>query len=138
MSSLERFVKAQERDFFTALKEVRHGKKQSHWMWYIFPQIRGLGTSPTAQKYAIRDLEEAKDYLRDPYLEGNLSEICNALMEQDCSDPHEIFGSPDDLKLQSSMTLFEAADGGEDIFSKILDRFYGGKRDQKTLDIIGE
>ena len=136
MSDLKRFVEAQEHSFFRAPKEIRNGRKQSHWMWYIFPQIQGLGYSPTATKYAIRDIQEAKDYLHNGILGPRLEETCRATLEVDSDDPGIVFGYPDDLKLRSCMTLFEAADPGNGLFSMVLDKYFNGERDQKTLDIL--
>lgn len=136
--SLERFKKAQEEDYETALAEIRSGRKRSHWMWYIFPQIDGLGYSFTARYYAIQNLDEAKAYLHDPLLSDHLNEICESLLSLKESDPYRIFGSPDDLKLCSSMTLFEQADPDNPVFGEVLDRYYQGKRDQKTLNILKE
>lgn len=138
MSDLQRFKEAQKQDFDLALEEIRRGQKRSHWMWYIFPQIRGLGFSSMSAYYGIRNLEEAKDFLKDSYLGGNLKEICQALLELDTDNPHQVFGSPDDLKLLSSMTLFEKAEGKAGIFTKVIEKYYGGRRDQKTLKILGE
>lgn len=142
MSDLKRFIDAQERDFDTALHEIQAGRKRSHWMWYVFPQIQGLGFSSTSRYYAIHDLKEAQDYLSDPYLNHNLMTICNALLSLDTSDAHQVFGSPDDMKLCSSMTLFEAAAekagrrDEKEIFAKVLDRFYCRKPDQRTINIL--
>ena len=133
---LERFVLVYNRDYATALSEIRSGRKQSHWMWYIFPQIHGLGFSSMSAYYAIKDLEEAEDFLNDPYLGGNLRKISEALLELDTDDPHQVLGSPDDLKLLSSMTLFEAAEGKGGIFTKVIEKYYGGRRDQRTLGIL--
>lgn len=136
MSDLQRFTEAQKLDFDLALEEIRSGCKRSHWMWYIFPQIRGLGFSGMSAYYGIQDLEEAEDYLKDPYLGGNLRSICQALLVLDTDDPHQVLGSPDDLKLLSSMTLFEAAEGKGGIFTKVIEKYYGGRRDQRTLGIL--
>ena len=136
MSDLQRFTEAQKLDFDLALEEIRSGCKRSHWMWYIFPQIRGLGFSSMSAYYGIQDLEEAEDYLKDPYLRGNLRTICQALLELDTDDPHQVLGSPDDLKLLSSMTLFEAAEGKGGIFTKVIEKYYGGRRDQKTIELL--
>lgn len=136
MNDLQRFRDAQKREFQTALSEIQTGRKRSHWMWYIFPQIHGLGFSSMSAYYAIRNLEEARSYLQDPYLGGNLRRISRALLEQESRDPHRIFGSPDDLKLLSSMTLFEEAAGRGDVFTEVIDEFYDGHRDQNTLDIL--
>ncbi|MDD6089120.1 MAG: DUF1810 domain-containing protein [Candidatus Limivicinus sp.] len=137
MSSLERFVTAQARDFDTALEEIEHGRKRSHWMWYVFPQIQGLGMSSTAQYYSIKDLQEARDFLAHPVLGRNLLEISNALLRLDTNNPSAVMGWPDDLKLCSCMTLFEAADPDEPVFGAVLDKFYHGERDRLTLDRLG-
>ena len=135
-SDLTRFLKAQEYDYPQALREIQAGCKRSHWMWYIFPQIQGLGFSSTAQYYAIRDLDEAKDYLAHPVLGARLKEISSALLELDGLSAHEIFGFPDDLKLRSCMTLFRMADLDCDIFEKVLDKYYDGIPDSRTVDIV--
>ena len=130
---LSRFHKAQKGSYETALAEIRSGRKRSHWIWYIFPQIQGLGFSSTAQYYAIENLEEAKAYLADPILRERLLEISNALLELDCSDPSEVMGYPDDLKLRSSMTLFSLADPSCAVFRNVLEKFYGGREDDRTV-----
>lgn len=135
-SDLSRFLKAQEYDYAQALKEIRSGRKRSHWMWYIFPQIQGLGFSSTAQYYAIRDLDEAKDYLDHPVLGARLKEISSALLELDGLSASAIFGYPDDLKLRSSMTLFRLADLDCPIFKDVLDKYYDGIPDKRTVDIV--
>ena len=135
-SDLSRFVKAQEHDYAQALREIRAGRKRSHWMWYIFPQIQGLGFSSTAQYYAIRDLNEAKAYLAHPVLGPRLKEISEALLELDGLSAHEIFGYPDDLKLRSCMTLFCLADLNCDIFEKVLNKYYDGRADDRTIRIL--
>lgn len=131
---LSRFKKAQEQDYAEALREIQMGYKQSHWIWYIFPQIAGLGRSGTAEYYAIRDLGEAKAYLADGTLRAHLLEISNALLTLESSDAEDVMGWPDNLKLRSSMTLFHAADPEEPVFQQVLDKFYDGKPDQRTLD----
>ena len=137
MSDLSRFTKAQEQAYSTALSEIRNGRKQSHWIWYIFPQIEGLGRSSTAQFYSIRDLQEARDFLADPYLGGNLIEISEALLNLESSDATFILGYPDDLKVRSCMTLFKiAGEGKYPVFQQVLDKFYGGKDDRWTLELI--
>lgn len=142
MNGLKRFIDAQKQDFKAALQEIRTGRKRSHWMWYIFPQIQGLGFSSTSRYYAIQDLKEAEDFLADPYLGKNLLTICDALLKLDTDDPYQVFGSPDDLKLRSSMTLFLAAaveagnSAAEESFSNVLEKYYGGRRDEKTLQIL--
>ena len=136
-SSLDKFVSAQKRDYATALQEIRNGRKRSHWIWYIFPQVQGLGMSSTAQFYGIKDLEEAKDYMEHPVLGPRLIEISEALLGLESSNPGAVMGFPDDLKLCSSMTLFERAAPEEKVFSKVLEKFYGGRRDELTLRILG-
>lgn len=137
MSDLGRFIKAQERSYYTALDEIRGGRKESHWMWYIFPQIEGLGSSPTAQYYAISSLEEADDYLNNPVLGPRLEEISEALMKLSTSDPSAVFGWPDDMKLKSSMTLFSLVAPKGSVFERVLDKYYDGDRDDLTLSIVG-
>ena len=137
-ADLTRFHKAQEHMYERALSEIRAGQKRSHWMWFIFPQIDGLGSSETARYYAIRDLQEAKDYLADPVLGKRLLEISEALLNIFSDDPEEVMGYPDELKLCSCMTLFEAADPTQAVFGKVLEKFYQGKRDEGTLDILRE
>ena len=135
-SDLSRFLKAQEYSYDQALQEIRAGRKRSHWMWYIFPQIQGLGFSSTAQYYAIQDLSEAKDYLAHPVLGARLKEISEALLELDGLSAHQIFGYPDDLKLCSCMTLFRMADLDCDIFEKVLEKYYDGEPDNLTVRIL--
>ena len=136
-AGLERFVKAQKYDYDTALREIRSGRKRSHWMWYIFPQLQGLGYSSTAQYYGIRDLEEAQDYMEHPVLGPRLVEISEALLVLDTSDASAVMGYPDDLKLRSSMTLFELAAPGQPVFSRVLEKYYSGHRDRHTLELLG-
>ena len=133
---LDKFVRAQQRDYASALSEIRSGRKRSHWMWYIFPQIQGLGMSSTAQFYGIKDLEQAKDFLAHPTLGRNLIEISSALLALDENNPTAVMGYPDDLKLRSCMTLFELADPSCDVFGAVLDKFYGGRWDEMTLRIL--
>ena len=135
---LSRFLKAQEYDYEQALREIRSGRKRSHWMWYIFPQVQGLGFSSTAQYYAIQNLEEAKEYLAHPVLGARLKEISSALLELEGLSASEIFGYPDDLKLCSSMTLFQLADLGCDIFREVIEKYYDGVPDSKTVRILRE
>ncbi len=134
---MSRFVQAHRSDYQRALSEIRSGKKTSHWMWYIFPQVKGLGHSPTSAYYGIRDLDEAKAYLADPVLGAHLVEICNALLSLDTNDATEVMGQPDDKKLRSSMTLFDAAAESSDVFQRVLDKYYGGEKDLRTLRILG-
>lgn len=137
--SLSRFLEAQQYSYDVALNEIRSGKKTSHWMWYIFPQLRGLGKSSMAIRYGITSLDEARRYLAHPILEGRLIEICKALLHWKGKTALEIFGKPDDVKLLSCMTLF-AAVGGEqtDIFEEVMDAFYDGKRDEQTLKMLAQ
>jgi len=121
---LERFRKAQERDYQTALSEIRNGRKESHWMWYIFPQLKGLGFSSTAQFYGIDGKAEALAYMNDEILRGRLLEISGALFKLQSHNPSEIMGYPDDLKLKSCMTLFEAVSPEEHIFKDVLEKFF--------------
>ena len=136
MSDLSRFITAQERSYDTALREIKSGRKRTHWMWYIFPQIAGLGFSSTARFYAISSMQEARDYYAHPVLGKRLVEISEALLALDTNDAAAVMGYPDDLKLRSSMTLFLAA-SGDTVFQKVLDKFYSGKPDSKTLSILG-
>ncbi|MBH8571196.1 DUF1810 domain-containing protein [Microvirga sp. STS02] len=134
-NNLQRFLDAQSSSYQTALSEIRNGRKRSHWMWFIFPQIQGLGLSETARFYAVADAQEAKEYLAHPVLGARLLEICQALLGLPSSNAHDIFGSPDDLKLKSSMTLFATA-GSSPVFRQVLDKFYQGAQDEKTLRIL--
>lgn len=133
---LDRFLKGQARNYDAALREIREGCKRSHWMWYVFPQIQGLGYSSTAQYYAIRDLGEAKAYLQHPILRERLLEISNALLALDSHNASEVFGWPDDMKLRSSMTLFAEAEPECEVFQKVLDQYFQGKKDSNTLSIL--
>ena len=135
--NLERFIEVQKINYETALSEIKRGKKQSHWMWYIFPQIQGLGFSSTSKLYAIKDLPEAEEYLQHPKLGGRLLNICNELIKLTSSDAHAIFGTPDDLKLKSSLTLFSSVHNTNPVFQLLLEKFFHGTKDHKTLQIIG-
>lgn len=137
MFDLERFVTAQERHYEIALREVREGCKRGHWMWYIFPQIKGLGHSEKAQFYAIQSAEEAKAYLAHPILGMRLQEISIALLGLPTSDPQAVFGYTDSLKLRSSMTLFYQV-SHYFVFERVLKKFFGGELDQKTMAILEE
>lgn len=134
---LERFVQAQENSWETALAEIRRGKKNSHWMWYIFPQICGLGQSCESVTYAITGLEEARAYLAHPLLGSRLREITAVLLEQ-TGTARQIFDDPDDRKLHSSMTLFHRAAPEEPLFRQALDRFFYGMEDPLTLGILAQ
>jgi uncharacterized protein (DUF1810 family) len=134
-SGLDRFVEAQDGVYDDALAELTTGRKRTHWMWFIFPQIAGLGSSPTAQFYAIASLDEAKAYLAHPVLGPRLRECARALLAVDGRSAHDIFGYPDDLKLRSSMTLFARAADDPALFQAVLDRFYDGP-DPRTLALL--
>ena len=136
MNELDRFIKMHELNYTLALKEIRSGYKMSHWMWYIFPQIRGLGMSEDAFYYGIKGKSEAIEYLKNDYLRSHLIEISEALLNLENNDATDILGYPDDLKLKSSMTLFYIADPSIDVFKKVLDKFYDGALDEKTLEIL--
>lgn len=136
MSDLERFIKAQEGSYETALSEIKNGKKISHWMWYIFPQLKGLGRSSTAVFYGINGFEEAEAYLKHPVLGNRLIEISNELLELPGDDAHKIFGSPDDMKLRSSMTLFSLLPNTDSVFDLVLQKFFRGEKDKRTIDIL--
>ncbi|WP_460502732.1 DUF1810 domain-containing protein [Hymenobacter agri] len=135
--TLTRFLDAQASTYQTALAEIKAGRKRSHWMWFIFPQVQGLGLSETARFYAIQDAREAEAYARHPVLGPRLVEISTALLGLASGDAHAIMGSPDDVKLRSSMTLFAAVAGADPVFGAVLAKFFGGRRDEKTLRIIG-
>lgn len=134
--NLNRFIDAQLRDYPNALSEIKNGKKQSHWMWYIFPQISGLGRTEMSDYYAIKDLDEAKAYMQEPMLHSHLLEICEALLSLKTNDANKVLGFPDDLKLKSSMTLFSQACPEENVFQKVLDKFFNGVADQKTIELL--
>jgi len=133
VNNLKRFLDAQESLYPIALKEITNGRKRSHWMWYIFPQIHGLGFSDTSKFYAIKNKSEAEKYLQHPVLGSRLIEISNALLQLETNNAHAIFGSPDDLKLKSSMTLFSCM-GVNPVFDLVLKRFFNGTKDIKTLE----
>lgn len=135
-NNLQRFIEAQQQDYATAFAEISNGKKRSHWMWYIFPQVQGLGFSETSRYYAISDMDEAAAYLAHPVLGKRLTGICKALLTLEESSAIKIFGSPDDMKLQSSMTLFSSTPNADPVFQSVLDKFFDGKKDDKTLQII--
>ncbi|HNT33950.1 MAG TPA: DUF1810 domain-containing protein [bacterium] len=134
--NLERFVSAQNGIFERVLTELRGGQKTTHWMWFIFPQYKGLGSSSTSRHYAIKSLSEATAYLEHPVLGGRLLECCQALLQLECKSAHEIFGYPDELKLRSCMTLFESISPSNSIFSEVLQKYFGGQKDQYTLTLI--
>ena len=133
---LARFTTAQESVYNRALAEIRAGHKRSHWMWFIFPQIDGLGFSSTAKQYAIKSPEEARQYLAHPVLGQRLLECTEAVHAVEGRSAFEIFRSPDDLKFKSCMTLFETVAGRGSVFGRALDKYYRGQRDTKTLEIL--
>lgn len=135
---LERFLKAQESSYERALAEIRDGEKVSHWMWYIFPQIEGLGSSSTARRYAIKSLEEARAYLDHPALGPRLKTCAEAALAVEGRSAWAIFGSPDDLKLRSSATLFSLVSPPGSVFHRLLDKYFGGEPDHKTLALLGK
>ena len=133
---LKRFLDAQSRDYPTALAEIRGGRKRSHWIWYIFPQLEALGRSGMAKAYGIKDLAEARAYLAEPTLRARLIEISEALLALPGNDPLKVMGYPDDLKLRSSMTLFAAADPDCPVFQQVLEKYYNGEPDPLTLELL--
>lgn len=137
MDTIERFIEAQNVSYNIALNEIKNGKKRSHWMWYIFPQIKGLGQSYTSMYYGINDIKEATDYLEDEILGTRLREISNELLNLKENNPRFIFGEMDSLKLKSSMTLFDYI-SNDDIFDKVLNKYFNGNRDELTLNIIND
>ena len=134
--NLERFILAQQRDYATAYAELSRGHKESHWSWWIIPQIVGLGSTSTSYNYAIKSLDEAVAFLAHPYLGKNIREISKVLLGLESNDATAIMGYPDDLKLRSCMTLFAEAEPNEEIFQKVLDKFFDGKKDGRTLAIL--
>lgn len=142
-SELEKFIDAQDNGYSfgetyaTALAEMKHGHKDTHWMWYVFPQIQGLGLSGTTAYFSIKDLDEAKDYYNHPVLDQRLIEITSVLLDIESSDPVQVFGIPDAFKLRSCMTLFKYAAPENDLFQRVLEKFCQGEVDYKTLEILG-
>lgn len=136
-NSLERFIVAQEHAYAMALREIRGGRKQTHWMWFIFPQLRGLGTSYRAFVYGIEGIDEARAYIEHPVLSSRLIEISEALLSLEETDPVRILGHVDAVKLRSSMTLFALISDDGSVFYRVLDKLYGGQRDEKTLELLG-
>jgi uncharacterized protein (DUF1810 family) len=131
-TDLERFIEAQSRVYGDVLAELRAGRKATHWMWFIFPQLRGLGRSSTAQFYGIADRVEAQAYLAHPLLGAHLVECAGLVLEHPSRTAHEIFGSPDDLKLRSCATLFASVSPPGSVFHQVLDRYFGGQPDSGT------
>jgi uncharacterized protein (DUF1810 family) len=137
-TDLTRFLTAQERDYATALAEIKSGRKRSHWMWYIFPQIAGLGFSGTSKFYALKDQAEAEAYLQHPVLGQRLIEISKALLEIEDNHATRIFGNPDDMKLKSSMTLFASLANTDPVFGQVLAKYFNGIHDWVTLRLLSE
>lgn len=134
--NLERFVKAQNKCYDAVLNELNIGKKQTHWMWYVFPQIIGLGKSEVSQYYAIKSIGEAKEYMNNPILNRRMNEVCNILLSLNSNDSEEIFGYVDSMKFKSSMTLFDAIYPNNPLFMNILKKYYAGEKDINTILII--
>ena len=138
INSLDRFVEVQEKMYPIAMKEIQNGQKETHWMWYIFPQLRGLGMSAMAHTYGLSGLEEAKAYLEHPWLSGRLYELCVALLHHKDKTAYEIFRDIDAMKLCSSMTLFSLTSEEYTIFDEIIDVFFDGKMDLLTLEMVNK
>jgi uncharacterized protein (DUF1810 family) len=134
---LHRFMRAQEGDYARALSEVRAGEKRSHWMWYVFPQIAGLGFSARSVRYSIRSLDEARAYLAHPVLGKRLIECFEALLDVKDRSAFDIFGSPDDRKLKSSATVFAIVSAEDSVFHRVLEKYFDGEMDRKTLRLLG-
>lgn len=131
------FIEAQDTVWSDVLVELKNGRKESHWMWFVFPQLAELGQSDMSMLYGIEDLEEAEAYLGDPELRRRLVQVSMLMLDHVGKDPKDILGDVDALKLRSSMTLFEAVPGAPDVFSRVLDAFYDGKRCDKTQAVLG-
>lgn len=134
--NLTRFVEAQEYSYVDALKEIQNGRKESHWIWYIFPQLKQLGQSSTAKYYGIESIEEATEYLKHPVLGERLREISQALLLLDNNNPYQVMGWIDGIKLCSSMTLFAEIAGYDSVFGKVIDKFFDGKKDENTIRLL--
>ena len=134
---LQRFIQAQDADYDRALLEIKRGRKRSHWMWYIFPQFEGLGFSATSRRYSIKSTEEAVAYLAHPVLGPRLKECAEAVLDVEGRSAHEIFGSPDDMKLRSCATLFACVSPAASVFHRLLDKYFESRQDPKTLGLIG-
>ena len=134
--NLERFVEAQEGVFEQACGELRRGRKTGHWMWFIFPQIAGLGFSEMSREYAIRSIDEARAYLQHAALGPRLREVCGIVNAIEGKSAYQVFGSPDDMKLRSSMTLFAKATQENEVFVEVIRKYFGGVEDARTLDLM--
>jgi uncharacterized protein (DUF1810 family) len=135
--NLNRFLQAQENDYAQALSEIKNGQKRTHWMWYVFPQIDGLAFSSTSKYYSIKSVEEAKAYLDHPLLGPRLRECAEAAVGVEGRSARQIFGSPDDLKLRSSATLFASVSPSNSVFERLLEKYYEGERDDNTVRLLG-
>lgn len=136
INSLDRFLEAQDRMYQTALGEIKKGSKRSHWMWFIFPQLRGLGSSKMSYVFGINGVKEAKEYLNHPVLSSRLIEITETLLTHKGKDIYDIMGDIDDMKLKSSMTLFALISEEGSVFHQVLECFFNGEQDSHTLDLI--
>ena len=136
INALERFVKAQTNTYEVAMNEIKNGKKRTHWMWFIFPQLRGLGMSSISRYYGLENFDEAKAYLTHPVLSGRLYELCGELLKHKDKTALEIFGDIDEMKLKSSMTLFALTSEDYTIFDEVLEHFFGGEMDEVTVKLI--
>ena len=136
--NLDRFVRAQDPAYELALSEIERGRKRSHWMWFIFPQIDGLASSSTSKRFAVKGVGEARAYLDHPILGPRLLACAEAVVGVEGRSATEMFGSPDDLKLQSCATLFAHVSPPGSVFDRLIDKFYGGERDRKTLQLLGQ
>ena len=134
---LSRFIEAQDTDYEQALAEIRSGRKRSHWMWYVFPQFTGLGSSPTSSHYAIKSRDEAEAYLSHPILGRRLVECAEAVVQIRDRSALEVFGSPDDMKLRSSATLFASLSPEGSVFHRLIDQHFDGRRDDRTIELMG-
>src|SRR5262249_19335626 len=135
--NLSRFVQAQMADYDQALTEIRSGRKRSHWMWYIFPQLDGLGFSSTSKRYSIKSIAEAQAYLGHPVLGPRLVDSAEAVLRVEGRSAQEIFSFPDDMKLRSCATLFACVSPSGSVFHRLLDKYFQGQRDAKTLQLLG-
>lgn len=135
---MERFIRMQEQYFATALEEIKRGRKRSHWIWYIFPQMTGLGLSENSRYYGVKNLQEAQEFLDHPMLGNNLINISNELLQLKKNNATDIFGYPDDMKLQSSMTLFSLVSNANPVFQHVLDKYFDGEKDQRTIELLKE
>ncbi len=135
--NLGRFIQAQDEAYQQALSEIRSGRKQSHWMWYVFPQFEGLGMSATSHRYAIKSVDEARAYLAHQVLGPRLRECAEGVLGVEAASAADIFGSPDDMKLRSSATLFAHVSPTGSVFHQLLDKYFQGQSDRKTLQLIG-